>query len=187
MNWIENIKNYVPFNEQEKRDKEVILRCIDDFEDILFRENPIAHMTSSSFILNKDCTKILMVYHNIYNSWSWTGGHTDGDNNLLHVAIKEAIEETGLKNAFPVSPEIFAIDVLPVLSHTKNNSFISSHLHLNITYLLRADENETLSIKPDENSGVKWIHIDEVVKSSSEIHMQKVYSKLISKIQKTTS
>ena len=49
-------------------------------------------MTSSGLIFNKNLDKILMVHHNIYNTWSWTGGHADGEDDLLKVAIKEAKE-----------------------------------------------------------------------------------------------
>ena len=45
-----------------------------------------------------------MIHHNIYNSWSWTGGHADGDKDLLYVAIKEAKEETGVKNIKALDP-----------------------------------------------------------------------------------
>ena len=34
-----------------------------------------------------------MVYHNIYNSWSWLGGHADGETDLLAVALREVKEE----------------------------------------------------------------------------------------------
>ena len=37
-----------------------------------------------------------MVYHNIYDSWSWLGGHADGETDLLAVALREVKEETGL-------------------------------------------------------------------------------------------
>ncbi|MDU5111834.1 MAG: NUDIX hydrolase, partial [Clostridium sp.] len=92
MNWIDNIKNYKPFNKQENSDKEAILYAMDNFNNLLTRENPLAHITSSGYIVNKDKTKVLMIYHNIYKSWSWTGGHADGDDDLLYVAIKEAKE-----------------------------------------------------------------------------------------------
>ncbi|NLL29984.1 MAG: NUDIX domain-containing protein, partial [Clostridiales bacterium] len=114
MNWIDNIKNYIPYNEQEARDKETMLYAISNFNNLLTRENPLAHFSSSGYIVNKDRTKVLMIYHNIYDSWSWTGGHTDGDEDFLHVAIKEAKEETGIKHIKPVSENIFSLDVLPV-------------------------------------------------------------------------
>ena len=91
------IQSYVPMNEQEVQDQKVILNYIKLFEhNILTRENEFAHLTSSGFILNEARDKVLMIYHNIYQSWAWTGGHADGDCDLLHVAIKEAKEETGL-------------------------------------------------------------------------------------------
>ena len=96
---------------------------------MLVRENEIAHMTSSGFIVNKDRTKVLMIHHNIYNSWGWTGGHADGDSDLIAVAIKEAKEETGIKNANPITNDICSIDILPVNSHIKKGKYVASHLH----------------------------------------------------------
>ena len=106
MDWIKDIENYEPYNEQEIKDKDLILKCIKLHDDILTRENTIAHITSSGYIVNKSRTKVLMIYHKIYKSWAWTGGHADGDSNLLHVAIKEAKEETGLKNVTPITENI---------------------------------------------------------------------------------
>ena len=97
MDWIKEIENYLPFNEQEESDKKIILDAIRNNSNILTRENEIMHITSSGYILNKTRDKVLMIYHRIYNSWSWTGGHADGDDNLLHVAIKEAEKEQEFK------------------------------------------------------------------------------------------
>lgn len=182
MDWIYQIKEYIPYNEQEERDKEVFLKCLDNYTDLLTRENTLAHITSSGYIVNKTRDKVLMIHHNIYKTWSWTGGHADGDSDLLHVAIKEAQEETGVKNFTPISKEIFSLDVLPVIGHIKKGKYISAHLHLSIAYLLEADENETLSIKEDENSGVKWIPINEIHNYSNERDMIEIYYKFNKKI-----
>lgn len=183
MNWIDSIKEYNPFNEQEEKDKQVIIKYSNMFDDILARDNEIIHITSSAFVINKGKDKALMVHHNIYNSWAWTGGHADGDEDLLFVALKEVKEETGVNNARPISKEIVSIDILPVLGHMKKGKYVSSHLHASIAYLIEADENEILTIKPDENSGVKWIPIDEINVYSNEPHMIKVYEKIISKLK----
>ncbi|WP_294169614.1 NUDIX hydrolase [uncultured Clostridium sp.] len=183
MNWIEEIKEYIPYDEQEAADKEAILYAINNFDNLLTRENPLAHITSSGYIVNKDKTKVLMIYHNIYNSWSWTGGHADGDEDLLYVAIKEAKEETGVKHIKALDKKIFSLDVLPVPAHIKRGKNISSHLHLSVAYLLEGDENDDLIIKEDENSGVKWIPIDEVSIYSTEEDMIKLYEKFNKKIK----
>ena len=163
MNWIEAIKNYIPYNDQEAKDKDLIIECINKFDNILTRENIIAHITSSGYIVNKERSKVLMIYHNIYQSWAWTGGHADGDCDLLYVAIKEAKEETGLKEVLPVINEILGLNVLTVNGHIKNDKYVSSHLHLSIAYLLESvNEDDELIINEEETSGVKWIPINEL-------------------------
>ena len=102
MELIKIIQKYEPWNEEEKKDQKIFLKYLRQFPDILTRENEFAHVTSSSWIVNQDRTKVLMVYHNIYDSWSWTGGHADGDEDVLHVAMKEAKEETGIQTLVPV-------------------------------------------------------------------------------------
>jgi len=184
MNWIKDIKNYIPYNEEEKADKEAMLFAVNTYDNLLTRENPLCHFTSSGYIVNKDRTKVLMIYHNIYNSWSWTGGHTDGDTNFLDVAIREAKEETGIQNVKALSDKIFSLDVLPVPAHIKKGKNIASHLHLSVAYLLEADDTDPLTIKEDENSGVKWIPIDEIGKYSTEQDMIILYEKFNEKIRK---
>lgn len=86
----ELIENYKPINIQEEKDKEVILKYLSYFDNLLTRDNNFAHFTSSAFIVNQDYTKVLMAYHNIYKSYAWLGGHMDGVKDPLKVAIKEA-------------------------------------------------------------------------------------------------
>ena len=179
----EQIEKYIPYNEQEASDKELMLEYIDKFEDVLTRKNKMCHFTASNWIVNKDRTKVLMIYHNIYKSWAWTGGHADGDSDLLHVAIKEAEEETGLNNLKLLSDGIYGLQILTVDSHIKRGKFVSSHLHLDCCFLLEANEEEKLRIKEDENSGVKWVEIDKVTKLTNEEKMKPIYAKLNSKLK----
>lgn len=185
MNYMEELKKYNPKNAQEEADREMILRYIGTFPDtILMRENGFAHMTASSMIFNKERDKVLMAYHNIYRSWSWTGGHADGEEEMLPVAKREATEETGVKNLRVLYKDtakgpLAAVDVLPVWGHVKRGKYVSSHLHLNYSYLFEADEGEALHIKPDENSKVGWIPVSEIKERVTEPDMIPVYEKLI--------
>ena len=180
----DNLEKFIPYNEQEEIDKKIMLNYINDFEDVLTRQNQYGHFTSSAFVLNKERTKILMAYHKIYNSWAWVGGHSDGDSDLLHVAMKEAKEETGIKNVVPIYKDIYSLELINVNGHEKRGKYVGSHVHLNITYLLEADENEEIHIKEDENSGVKWIMIDKVLEASSEPWVRdRVYAKIINKMK----
>jgi len=181
---LKEIEEYIPYNEEEARDKELILNFIRNNNDAFVRDNVVAHVTASSWIVNKERTKVLMVYHNIYNSWSWTGGHADCEEDLKHVALKEASEETGITNFKVLDNKIFSLEVLTVDGHYKRNKYVSSHLHLNITYLLEASENEKLIVNKEENKAVKWINIEDINKEVREEWMKEhIYSKLVNKIK----
>lgn len=183
MNLYQEIQNYTPTNEQEQRDKAVMLDFMGKNRDCLSRENLIAHFTTSIWTVNKERTKTLMVYHNIYNSWSWIGGHADGEEDLCAVALRELQEETGVANADLVSGDIFSLEVLTVNGHMKRGIYVPSHLHLNVTYLAEADEKETLIVNEAENQAVKWWSFEEALNVSTEPWMvERVYKKLIEKL-----
>ncbi len=185
MDFKQQLTQYQPYNEQEERDKAVMLSLLDAKPDIYTRENQVAHMTASAWLLNKTHDKVLMIYHNIYHSWSWTGGHADGDRDLLAVAKREAEEETGVTDIKAVTEDIFSIEILTVDGHEKRGAYVPSHLHLNVTYLLEADEEEVLRVKPDENSGVKWFSLEGALKACTEPWMiERIYKKLNEKMQK---
>ncbi|MFW5838586.1 MAG: NUDIX hydrolase [Bacillota bacterium] len=177
------IEQYTPFNEQEAVDKQAILRFIETNDDVLKRDNLVAHLTSSAIVVNETMDKVLFAYHNIYDSWAWVGGHNDGDPDLLKVAIKEAKEETGIKDVRPYTDDIFMLDIIHVTNHIKHGHYVPDHLHLNVTYLLIADEHDDLRVKHDENSGVKWFLIDDVLDYVKETRMISVYQKAFKKIK----
>ena len=185
MSLIKEIENYMTVNEQEENDKKVMLHYMRNNFDYLTRENKIAHFTTSIWTVNKERTKTLMVYHNIYDSWSWIGGHADGEEDLSKVALRELKEETGVESAILVSKDIFSLEILTVDGHMKKGKYVPSHLHFNITYLAETDEEQLLVVNEEENKGVKWFSFEDAIKVSSEPWMvERVYKKLIAKTNK---
>ena len=161
----EVIKNHTPHDEIEKRDKEQFLKFIDEFDDVLLRSNTIGHFCAAAFVLNKDKTKTLVVYHIINDGWTYPGGHADGEENLLNVALREVEEETGLK-ATPLCNEPFLISSNPVKGHIKRGKYVSSHLHFDVLYLVEADDTTKISYREDESKGVKWIPLEDAYDES---------------------
>ena len=181
---ISQIEAYIPYNEQEVRDKAQILAFLRSGAELITRDNPVAHMTASAWVVSPDRKQVIMVYHNLYRSWSWMGGHADGDWDLLRVAKKEVMEECGLEELTVVSPDIFSLEILCVDGHEKREQYLSSHLHLNVTYLFEADPALPLRIKPDENSGVAWVAAEDVPEKTNEVWFrERIYSKLCEKAQ----
>lgn len=181
---INDVERFQPWNEQEEKDKELILSYLRQGDSCFYRENDEAHLSASGWVVNPSRTKTLMAYHNIYGSWAWTGGHADGEKDLLKVALREAMEETGISKVVPVSKDIFSLEILTVDGHEKKGAYVSSHLHLNVTYLLEADDTLPIRNKEDENSAVGWFALSECLHAVNEPWMsERIYQKLLYKMQ----
>ena len=178
-----DIEKFVPYDEKEAEEKDTMLKFIKDNDDVLTRNNKIAHFTTSAWIFNKDKTKVLMIHHNIYNSWAWIGGHADGDDDLRHVVLKEIEEETGLTNVKFLSDDIYSLHIVTVDNHMKRGKYVGSHLHMDVEFVLEADEEDSVRIKEDENSGVKWINIEDIEKVVAEEKMIPIYKLLTEKVK----
>ena len=178
------IERFVPENEQESFDKQVILDCMANDPQVLDRSS-LAHVTCSAWTVDPTFTRTLLVYHSIYDSWSWIGGHADGEADLRSVALRELAEETGVQEARVVRcgpGDLLSLEVLTVDGHQKRGAYVGSHLHLNLTYLLVADPSVHTRAKLDENSGVRWVPLDDAIALSSEPWIRdRIYAKLIRK------
>ena len=176
------LRAYSPQNEQEDADRRMILEYIRRFPDnILTRDNAMAHMTSSGFVVNADASKVLMAHHNLYRVWAWTGGHADGEADLLAVALREAREETGAEHVRPLSAQIASVDILPVWGHVKGGRYVCAHQHLNVSYLLVADETDPLRAREGENTRVGWLPAERLLEYTREWQMDGVYTKLLAR------
>lgn len=183
MELIRRLEAFIPWNDQEVRDKEETLRRLKSGEALLDRSNTSAHLTASAWVVSPDRRQVLMAYHNLYDSWAWLGGHADGEEDMLSVALKEVREESGLQDVRPLTEDIFSVEILAVAGHEKKGQFVSSHLHLNVTYLLEADPAHPVRCKEDENKAVGWFTLEGAIAASKEPWFQeRVYQKLNEKL-----
>ena len=99
------------------------------------------------------------------------------------MALKEVAEESGVK-ATPVTDQIYSVEILTVDGHEKKGKYVPSHLHLNVTYLLEADDSLPIRPKEDENKAVAWFGLDEALEKSTEPwFVDRIYSKLNAKLK----
>lgn len=170
---------YIPQDAREAEEKDVILTYARQFPDtVLLRENRIAHITSSAFIVNAAGDKMLMAHHVQRGVWAWPGGHADGDADLMRVAQREAEEETGILGLHPLMQGIASLDVLHVHGHMKHGRWVNAHLHFSAAYLFVADENAPLSICPGENLAVAWLPVGEIDAAHFDADDVYLYGKL---------
>lgn len=122
------------------------------------RERLEGHFTASAWIVNKKRTHTLLTLHRKLGRWLQLGGHADGHENLLEVALKEAQEESGLTSLKLVDETIFDLDkhIIPDRPH------VPEHFHFDVRYLFEADINEPLKVS-EESISLAWIAFDSVV------------------------
>lgn len=185
MDWMTQLAQYVPQTPQEAADKAALQDDVQKYGTaVLERSSPSgSHICCSGMILDPTMTQVLLVYHNIYQSFSWTGGHADGESDFLAVAIREAQEETGLQQVQPLCSAILSIDRLPVKAHIRRGESVAAHFHDCISFGLLADPKQPLRIQPAENSAVCWKPIAELPELCQEPHMLPVYEKLIARMK----
>ena len=124
---------------------------------------------------------MVVVYHIINDGWIYPGGHADGENDLLSVAVREVEEETGLK-AKVLDDSIYSIQSAPVKDHIKHGKYVAAHLHFDVIYIMEADDKIPLVYRDDESKGVKWISFDEADNNEICDFVRPVHRKLIKKL-----
>ena len=181
----EMLLNFVPSCEQEERDKEFLLKYIETYDDVLTRENTYGHLTSSAFVVNEDLSKALILHHNIFNGFIYSGGHADGEFDLYSVAVREVFEETGLE-VFPlIDNNIFAIQSLPIKGHIKKGKYVPAHIHYDILYLLVAKniDMDKIRVLESENSQVKWCNLEDTYNEEAVEWIRPINEKIVKKIR----
>lgn len=181
---IKQLLDYKPKDKYEQIDKTYMLEVYETYKEKLFSRFKFFHFSSSAVVFNENYTKVLFIYHKLYDSWGWMGGHMDGLTDFYLVAKKEVNEESGIKNFKPIFNEPVSIEILPVWQHLKDGKPISSHIHLNLTYAFVASEEEELIVNEVETRGVKWILINELDKYVKEEQMLPIYERIIKRVIK---
>jgi 8-oxo-dGTP pyrophosphatase MutT (NUDIX family) len=172
---VESLKKYsTPFNEE----KNFIDRFLELLKssDAYQRTHLPGHITGSSFIIDEDQEFTLLTHHAKLNKWLQPGGHADGDENVMRVALREAEEETGVKNFTLISPTIFDLDIHLIPARKD----FPKHFHFDIRFLFTASKEEPLMIT-EESHDLGWKKLTEIEKlTDNNPSMVRMASKVLS-------
>ena len=180
---LETIATYCPQDEGEHAVQQAMLRQLRQCPGTILGRDDLAHMTASAFVINRDASRILLLYHNQMDCWAWPGGHADGCPDLLQVALRETWEETGVQAA-PVCDGPISLDIFPVAPHEKRGRQVPRHLHLSLAYLLQADDTALLRQCPAENRAVAWQTPDFLTSAHFSPEDLNLYQKLLDRAQR---
>lgn len=127
------------------------------------RDHLPGHITGSAWIVDASKTYALLVHHAKLGKWLQPGGHADGDENVLNVALREAEEETGLINLKLSTNGVFDLDIHSIPARKD----FPEHLHYDIRFSFIARLESELKIS-DESHDLKWVRLDAIPEITRE-------------------
>lgn len=146
---------HTPFTEEEPLVKQFLELL--EHPDAFQRYHLPGHITGSSWIVDPSREFVLLVHHGTLNRWLQPGGHADGEEDVLNVALREAREETGVTRFQVLQNTFFDLDIHPIPANPK----FPEHLHYDIRFLIQADRSEKIIVS-EESHDVSWIHVDQL-------------------------
>ena len=116
-----------------------------------------AHFTGSAFVVNADGSRVLLHHHRKLDRWLQFGGHCDGEEDIVRVARREALEETGIEGLIVASERPFDLDIHEIPAHSGD----PAHFHYDVRFMLIAPEG-TVFAASEESHEVRWFAAEEL-------------------------
>ena len=135
-----------------RRFREFLLGHRDAFE----RRCAPGHITGSAWLVDAAGTRVLLTHHRKLDRWLQLGGHADGDADVARVALREAQEESGLRD-LAVEPAIFDIDRHRIPARADD----PEHWHYDVRFVVRANGSDEFVVS-DESHELAWRSIGDV-------------------------
>jgi 8-oxo-dGTP pyrophosphatase MutT (NUDIX family) len=105
----------------------------------------LTHVTASAIVVGP--RGVVLHRHRRLHRWMQPGGHIDPGEAPEEAVVRECAEETGLEVSHPLTgPELLHVDVHPAAA---------GHVHLDLRYLLYAEDADP-SPAPGESQEVAW-------------------------------
>jgi 8-oxo-dGTP pyrophosphatase MutT (NUDIX family) len=170
---IEALGRHQPFNAHEARMLERVLAFVSDHADCFERTLAVGHVTGSAWIVDAARVRALLTHHAKLGLWLQPGGHCDGDTAVRRVAMREAEEETGLKELTPLlGGAIFDVDAHEIPARRAE----SAHVHYDVRFAFEADTALPLRIS-EESKDLRWVPLDGIAGLNTDESVMRMVSK----------
>ena len=159
--WLDAIDRYRMRWPRESDSIDLFRDLMSAHADAAERTRASEHLTGSAWLVSKDGERVLLTHHRKLNRWLQPGGHADGDSDLARVALREAEEESGLRDLI-VEPAIFDLDRHEIPARGDE----PAHWHYDVRYVVHATGSEDFVVS-EESHALAWGEIAQIVADSA--------------------
>lgn len=170
------LASHVPTDAKEREDLERMRQLARTLESPFSRAQPTAHFTGSAVVVDPEGRRVVMLHHAKLKRWLQPGGHADAaDAGAMEAtALREAREETGCRvHLHPAAPRPLDVDVHTIPARKDE----PEHCHLDVRYLIVAEDPEALAHDPAESFGAQWLGWDEALARADEAPLRRLLEK----------
>jgi 8-oxo-dGTP pyrophosphatase MutT (NUDIX family) len=160
--------------ESEDKDRSRMLRLLDEEPACFERTCFPGHFTGSALVVSADGSRALLHHHRFLDRWLQFGGHCDGDEDIVRVAVREAQEESGIAGLIVASRNPFDLDIHAIPANPKRNE--PAHEHFDVRYMLIAPEGAKFTVS-DESHELRWFTPDEMLELPIDAGMVRLVEK----------
>jgi 8-oxo-dGTP pyrophosphatase MutT (NUDIX family) len=169
---LEQLESYLVDHPQEASTTGDFIEFVRGHPDCFERSLAHGHVTGSAWVVNEDGGEVLLTHHRKLDRWLQLGGHADGDPDVLGVAIREAVEESGLAGFVQVGRGIFDLDIHRIPARGSE----PAHLHYDVRYVLRPSGSLDFTVS-EESHDLRWVPLDRVAELSEDPSMLRMVRK----------
>jgi 8-oxo-dGTP pyrophosphatase MutT (NUDIX family) len=145
------LERYRPATEREAAMTQTVRAFLAEHVDAFERTLAVGHLTGSAWVVDRERTHALLTHHKKLGRWLQLGGHADGDPDMRAVAMREAVEESGLAVRF-LGDGIYDIDVHVVPARGAE----AEHAHYDIRFAFEADRAQPFTVSA-ESHALAWV------------------------------
>jgi len=170
-----SIENHKPSDAKEREDCRKFIDLLNAGGRCFYRDHFVpGHVTGSALLISRDKSHVLMNHHKSLNKWLCFGGHADGHEQALEVAMRECMEESGIENISPWPDTIVDIDVHLIPENAKKAE--PAHYHYDARYIFFCNDNEDFALS-DESSDLRWCDYNTAMDLVSDTTMRRLLTK----------